>query len=201
MTISKALIMSTDGKDKFTVMFNPAEYAVQLNSGWNDNQQGGRPLQNTGTMAGSLRLDLFFDTSMQGTDVRVSSGKLQAMLQQDVTNASPRTYKFAWGTFEYEGYMELGEQKYTLFMENGTPLRVRMTVTLRKRTQDLSTTTSTEAAQADQQVAASQGEPLPALAQSYYNDPASWRPIAAASGIDDPLARVLAGTVSVPVRS
>ncbi len=192
MTTSKALIIP-QGKTKnstgeiFTVMFNPSEYTIVQQGNWNGNNSGTKPLQSDGNISGNLSLSLFFDTSMQGTDVREYAGKLLAMIQEDLTSAKPRTYTFAWGTFEYEGRMEVKEQKYTLFMENGVPLRMRMNITLYREKSLEQTVTAQTLSESDRQVTSQQGESLPETAQTFYGDASKWRQIAEASGIDDPL--------------
>ncbi|WP_322906408.1 hypothetical protein [Paenibacillus campi] len=203
MTTSKALIIP-QGKTKsntgdiFTVMFNPSEYTVVQQGNWNAGTNESKPLQTIGNVAGSLSLSLFFDTSMQGSDVREYAGKLLSMIQEDMSSAKPRTYTFAWGTFEYEGRMEIKEQKYTLFMENGVPLRLRMNITLyREKSLDQKVTAKT-LSETDRQVTSQQGESLPETAQKFYGDASKWRQIADASGIDDPLNPGPVSTLTVP---
>ncbi|CAJ1317745.1 CIS tube protein [Paenibacillus nuruki] len=196
MALEKARIVPEDDSSSTVhVLFNPTEYSVQSNVGWTDDQNGA-PNQYLPKVSGNLTMELFFDTSMEGTDVRIYINKLNGLLQEDTQKKRPRKYTFAWGTFQYEGYMEIKSQKFTLFMENGIPLRARVGVTFDQR--DESTASTSSSTQATGQVVAGQGESLSEAANKQYNDPTQWRPIAEASNIDDPLQDMTNVMLNVP---
>lgn len=187
MALEKARIVPEDDSSSTVhVLFNPTEYSIQSNMGWTDDNNG-TPNQYLPKVSGNLNMELFFDTSIEGSDVRMYINQLNNLLQEDTQKKRPRKYTFAWGTFQYAGYMEIKSQKFTLFMENGIPLRARVGVTFDQRDESTATTSTSSSTQASGQIVAGQGESLSEAANKQYNDPTEWRPIAQASGIDDPL--------------
>jgi nucleoid-associated protein YgaU len=79
-------------------------------------------------------------------------------------------------------------QRFTMFREDGSPLRATVQVTFNEYTNAEAEARFVKLQTADytktHEVA--QGETLAGIAQDSYGDPALWRPIALRNGLDDP---------------
>jgi nucleoid-associated protein YgaU len=118
----------------------------------------------------------------------------------------PPFCRLSWGgeaAVFFQGVLQSLEQTFTLFTENGTPVRAKLSCTFMEWWIDYKTLNeqiSNSSGNVKTHVVKS-GETLSSIADEKCNDPKSWRPIAEANGIDDP--RVLTpGTVLiVPAQS
>ena len=100
----------------------------------------GAPLQQTGYLA-DLSVDLLFDTTTTGDDVRNVTVKIVRMIKgdnktdsqksQDSTTAPPRQLvQFCWGTFLFNGCVQSVTETLEFFSEDGVPLRSSMKIGL-----------------------------------------------------------------------
>jgi hypothetical protein len=96
----------------------------------------------------------------------------------------------------FQGVLERLEQQFTLFMEDGTPVRATSGCTFKEwRTNyDDLNRQATQSADIAKTRIVKRGETLSGIAAEEYHNPGLWRPIADENGIDDPLS-VLPGTV------
>ena len=124
-----------------TVQFNPEKLTVNhttsgtpgKGSTSNSRNNEGNPAQVTGFNTG-LSMDLLFDTSQSGEDVRNKTLAISKMMQVPNKNASPNV-QFSWGTFVFRGIIQSMDETIDLFSERGVPLRA--TVALRMSGVDL----------------------------------------------------------------
>jgi len=81
------------------------------------------PRQVTGYTT-SLSMELLFDTSTDGSDVRAKTLVLVA-LSRPLGNGSSagRTVRFSWGSFLFAGYIDSLSETIDLFSADGVPLR------------------------------------------------------------------------------
>lgn len=89
--------------------------------------------QQTG-YAGSLSMELLFDTSENGDDVRKITLKILAMLKSDSKgkNSAPpsQLVKFQWGAFGFTGYIQSMDETLDLFSDQGVPLRATVSLSM-----------------------------------------------------------------------
>jgi nucleoid-associated protein YgaU len=192
-----------------SVRYNPTEYSVD--SGVNYAEQSLLGLQAPITQfvngtAESISMELFFDTYETKTgieglvdvttpapgDIRDETKKLTDLLLVDRERHAPPIVKLEWGTFSEYAVLERANTRFTLFSGDGTPVRARMDVTFKQYARpDLEPITSPRnSADRTKRRTVVEGETLSLIAAEEYGDPAEWRTIAAANGIDD--ARTLA---------
>jgi hypothetical protein len=89
----------------------------------------GRQITNYTT---SLALDLLFDTSRDGSDVRAKTLVLVALTRpKEKGSSAGRVLRFQWGTFLFTGYIESLSETIDLFSPDGVPLRATLAVSLR----------------------------------------------------------------------
>jgi nucleoid-associated protein YgaU len=96
-----------------------------------------------------------------------------------------------WGSMSvfFQGVLQQLQNQFTLFMEDGTPVRATATCTFRQwqsNTSDLKEQNLMSADVAKVWVV-KHGQTLASIASREYGDPRKWRPIAQANGIDDPM--------------
>jgi hypothetical protein len=166
-----------------------------------------------------ITLELFFDTTDTGMDENAKSVTLLTdpfyeLLKIDSEAHAPRRLQFGWGS-EFPGshlgdthqqrkaficVVESVNQHFTLFSPNGTPLRAKLSVSLReyKRLSDQIAQLNLKSADVSKSYVVQSGDTLPKIAYQAYDDPTAWRIIADANGIDDPTMLVAGSVLSLP---
>lgn len=131
------------GEDEISVHFNPSSYSIttrsaNINADTDKSSSGEkRGLNVDGKSQETLDLSLHFDTYTKfgdltdssaeaREDVRKYSDKIVALTE--VTNGKRQVVTFIWGSMSFEGTVESVVQKYTMFMDDGRPVRAELTV-------------------------------------------------------------------------
>jgi hypothetical protein len=159
--------------------------------------------------AETVSVDLFFDSTEDGTGVTGSSvvertDKIYQLVKIVPALHAPPICRLVWGTrfpgsqvgpqlgghrrLSFPCVVESVRHKYTLFSPNGNPLRATLTISLKEyRTVEqqfadlnLSSPDRTEV------YVLQQGDTLASIAAAHYMNPAEWRRVADANGLDDP---------------
>jgi hypothetical protein len=121
--------------EKLTVDFNPAslDYSITINT----QGEGGQTQQAAGVASAKLNLELLFDTTDSGDDVRTKTNKVEVMLQPtagtggaDAPTQAPPMVTFEWGAFKFVGVVDSFKQVMDFFSSNGVPLRAVVTLTM-----------------------------------------------------------------------
>jgi len=207
MALEKATIRNLDTQQKIQCLFNPTDYTFTKAISWAQSQDRGANvprLEFSGGEPAMLTLKLLFDTNDTGKDVRAEYTNALwalAMVDKSTVNGSnkgrPPFCMFEWGkSWSFEAVVTNISMNFTMFLENGTPTRANVDLTL-KQSKDsdkfpAQNPTSGGAAGHRQHVV-QQGESLALIAAREYGKPKNWRFIAEANGIEDPL-RVRPGT-------
>jgi hypothetical protein len=187
-------------------LFNPREISLVRTVGWKESKLRNMDLPQVQFDSGAQRrlsLSLAFDTyeAERPRDVREFTGKLAKLAEVADGQSQPPVCVVSWGRdrplhegLPFTGVVESLTQKFTMFLEDGTPVRATVDLQLKgvdapekqlKRTQRA----RTSPLQARTRVVR-QGDAIWAIAAEEYGDPARWRPIAEANDLADP--RVLA---------
>jgi nucleoid-associated protein YgaU len=98
---------------------------------------------------------------------------------------APPVVLFAWGDLTFRGVLARAEQRFTMFLESGVPVRAQVEITLNEWTSGLTEAKEVKRETADyhRRHEVGQRETLAAIAQRCYGDPRKWRPIAIANGL------------------
>jgi nucleoid-associated protein YgaU len=202
--LEKAFIALKDGGERLTCAFNPREYTISKSATWHKTPAKGaksapKP-EFVGANPSSMSMELFFDGFESGGDVSKVVGTLF-----DWTSPTPKSIAdnkpnppivvFHWGnkTF-FDAYIKQVSAKYTLFEADGTPLRATVNVGFEEVPMEKPKTNPTSGGPPGRRThVVAESDTLQSVAQAEYGDPALWRGLAAANGIDDPL-RVPTGT-------
>ncbi len=189
MALQKATIENLDKSTKFSVLFNPKEYLVEKSTQWepHKNPGGNAPeLQFTSGNSMTLSMELFFDTYADRTDVREHTEKLLSLATIDPDKHRPPLCLFVWGSFKFKGVLERVSQRFTMFTNDGIPVRATCNVTF-KEAATAATTEPNNSPDHTKRRTVRQGETLSLIAAQEYDNPAEWRRIADANGLRDPL--------------
>jgi hypothetical protein len=214
MAPAKALlevIQESNKRLKVTVHFNPQSLRVDYSttgtsgtwtkSGQTEKQEAAKQQTSFGS---ELSVELLFDTSHNGDDVRNTTRDLVEMMQPDVSNrnsadTSPALpiVRFSWGTFLFHGNIKSMNETLDFFSEEGIPLRATVSlrmneVALSKQGSSRVTNSSAEETVGITPLTLSQaGDTLQSLAARAGVD---WKAVGNANNVDNPR-RIVAGTV------
>jgi hypothetical protein len=121
----------------FEVHFNPSslDYTItnQLQGG-----NGRRAAQYVAQSTGKLSMELLFDTTDSGEDVRVYTEKVAKLMVPGGGGRSrrrppPPRALFEWGSYSFEGIVETFREKIDFFSTDGVPLRASVSVSLSRQ--------------------------------------------------------------------
>ncbi len=192
MKLEKANIsVVIGGGEAVEVLFNPNEYRLSGSNQFAEVAIPGLPappLQFVKGNSRTLSMQLFFDTYEKGSDVREHTRKVTGLLDIDPELHAPPVVLFTWGDLNFMGVLERAEQRFTLFYASGIPARATVDVTFKEFIEGTEQAGKNRSATFDKRRTVRRGDTLSGIAGREYGDPGNWRPIAAANGIDDPLA-------------
>ena len=181
-------------------MFNPFEYTVSKQNQYGENpKNNGDVPQVEFKKAGpqTLKLSLMFDTYEQGEDVSLSTNTLWKLMESKTRQEGnknkkvpPPSVAFEWGVFRFVAVITDMTQKFTLFKQDGTPVRAKVDVTFTQHidTEDYPSQNPTSGGgpiNRIRQVLA--GDRLDTIAYEMYGDATKWRLIAERNHIQNPL--------------
>jgi len=192
MGLAKLTIAPLDGSaGPVQALFNPKEYAISKSVPWNPHATAGLDapeMQFTTGQGESLDLELFFDTYEQGTNVKNYTQALHQFAMIDANLHRPPQVMVSWGKLSFRGVVESINHRFTMFLEDGTPVRATCKLTLREA-RDAKLQEQERPKQSPDHAtvhAVRRGETLQSIAAHAYEDPTEWRRIADANSIDDP---------------
>jgi len=188
----KAQIKNLETNDLVDCMFKPKELSLSKTNTWSGEQVKEKDvptLEFGGGGAEVLTMQLFFDTYQTGEDVRKYTNKVWNLMYV-TTNKKPPQCQFIWGMFlSFKAYITSINQKFTLFLSDGRPVRSTMDVSFKQATNEKSPppqnpTTVCKPGYRTRRVM--QGETLDWIAFEEYGDANRWRLIADTNKLDDP---------------
>jgi len=200
--------LQIEGQAPFDVLFNPTEFSISKSNEWKYEKVTGTtftPPSFGGGNPRELTLNLLLDASLLGKTqhVRGITDDLFKMMEVPggsaggSSTAAPPFITFTWGSeTTFKSVCTQLTVAYKLFRPNGDPIRADVKMTL-KQAEPASTASSTGAnrgtnpttrANAGHGVhTVKDGDTLPSIAYEAYGDATTWRAIADANGIENPL--------------
>jgi hypothetical protein len=192
MGLEKLLITIEHTGRTITALFNPDEYNLEKQNNYASQAipgLSGPILQFVNGDQRTLGMELFFDTTADRTDVRAFTNQVTDLLKIDPELHAPPVLLVTWGSLSLRCVLVRASQKFVQFLEDGRPVRARLTVTFNEFLDP-----EREAKEVNRQTAdftkvhvTGLGETLEGIASRYYQNPLVWRAIALANDIDDPL--------------
>lgn len=213
---NKGRIRNALGGEPIVFQFNPTEFSVNRAISWSEAQQKGAntgKLEFKGGQPATITLQLFFDTTDCGHDVRTEfTNALWKLSMVDPRTKNAKTKKaqpphvfFEWGKdnklWKFEAVITQINQKFTLFLADGTPVRSQVDLTLKQAvdsTEFPGQNPTSGGAEGQRLRVLTEGETLERIAVDEYGDANQWRSIARANSIDDPRRLQPGRTIIVP---
>jgi len=202
----------SDADARIEAMFNPKTLGLSREVKWDTQKPAKRDspeLHYTSGDPASLSVDLFFDT--YDTDQPASGkqsvfttyiSKLLALTEVRSEKHRPPVCRIKWGSqgIIFQGVLNHFEQQYTMFMEDGTPVRATAKCTFTQWRSNETDLQKQNLMSSDvvKMWTVRRGQTLASIAAAEYRDPGCWRHIADANGIDDPLALQPGVTLMLP---
>lgn len=136
------------GDDRIEVQFNPVSLQVEITNSTSPQGQGGGTNQISTLSSAKLGLDLTFDTTSTGEDVRNKTRPLRAAVRAPQDNAGggagsgaadagaafvPPRVTFQWGTFSFAGITDSHRETLDFFSSDGVPLRAQVVMSLKEQ--------------------------------------------------------------------
>ena len=106
-----------------------------------------QPAQVASETTAKLSMELIYDTSMKGSDVRMDTHKIIQMMdpaertprrRSNDEAAVPAIVIFRWGTILFEGYIDSYKERLEFFSPEGVPLRAVVTISMKKQQRSFS---------------------------------------------------------------
>lgn len=203
---AKIQVLDTDGevRESFSVPFNPSEYDIERGVQYDEQPIPGytSPVtQFVNGEAGTLSMELFFDTYEAREDVRQYTERIESLLELDRQRNAPPVLRVAWAGFQFTCVLERANTTYSMFLPNGTPVRARTDVTFKEYATPAKQKRDEYAVDEDEPRVrvVTEGDTLWAISGEEYGDPSDWRAIADENGVDEPR-RLQPGTeLTIPV--
>ena len=200
VSLTKAALINVDAEgppQPIECMFNPKEYTFSKANSWGAAETKGTdvpPLEFKSGNPTTLSLQLVFDTYEQGVDVRKKHTdaiwnlmRVDDKLKDKNNKGRPPRVRFQWGkssnsrTWAFEAVITKIQQKFTLFLGDGTPVRAVLDVTFQQVTDEglLPPQNPTSGGREGLRLwTVQEGDTLAWIAHKEYGDSNEWRRIA-----------------------
>jgi nucleoid-associated protein YgaU len=159
--------------------------------------------------AQTLKLSLIFDSYEADEDVSLETNKLWKLMEAKTRQGGNRNRKipppevaFEWGVFKFVAVVTNMTQKFTLFKQDGTPVRAKVDVTFtqHKDLNDYPRQNPTSGGGNVNRVwRVVAGDRLDTIAHEVYGDASKWRLIAEHNQIVDPLTLRAGQQLTIPL--
>jgi hypothetical protein len=197
----KGAYLEFDKGAAIEALFNPHQLALNRTVSWqkaNAKERDVPELQFTNAEPRTLTLDLIFDTydtpEAQKRDVRkrcTDEILHLTTVERHPDMHRPPVCRLRWGKpgYFFQGVLERLDHKFTMFMDDGTPVRATLTCTFKEwRTNyDDLNQQRTQSADVAKVWVIKRGDTLSSIAAEEYLNPALWRHIATRNHLADPL--------------
>lgn len=130
--IERAFFQVDGSTDKVEVHFNPETLQYTITNNLKNQGGGNATKQYVSDSTGKLTMDLIFDNTSNGEDIRMKSSKI-AKLMESVgaeSEKAPPVVNFEWGLYKFKGMLESYKETIDYFSSDGVPLRSSINITM-----------------------------------------------------------------------
>jgi hypothetical protein len=197
--VLKATIVQVDDPSKAVVChFNPNTFKLGRAVRWETRTNIGGDVSELSFSGGEAHrigpIELLFDTTDTGMDVRVTYAALLKLAEVDPRNKNSQTgqgepplCQFQWGKFlSFTAVITEITQTFTMFKADGTPVRAKVQVTFLQVPEKIRRQNPTSRSEPRKVWVVHEGQTLDWIAYQEYGDPAHWRHIAETNDLMDP---------------
>ncbi len=142
MSVTKAMFEPEQG-GPFAVQYNPVNFKFDKPVSWKEQDEQGQEskLEFQKVQPATVSMELIFDTTNDNSDVgQVWVNKLLELTnptvpdEGDVDKMRPPIVDFSWGSFRFTGVVESVNATYTMFSQQGNPLRAKVQLKMKEKT-------------------------------------------------------------------
>jgi hypothetical protein len=192
------IVQVSDPGKGVTCHFNPNTFLLGKTILWETETNIGGDVSKISFSGGEAHkigpIELLFDTTDTGKDVRDSYKVLLQLAEVDPKNKNSKTGKseppfcrFQWGKFlSFTAVITDITQTFTMFKGDGTPVRAKVKVTFLQVPEKLKKQNPTSSSEPRKIWVVHEGQRLDWIAYQEYGDPACWRYIAETNNLADP---------------
>ena len=212
MELTKLTIQVETGENEFNyefeVLFNPNQISIQKAIKLEPVPTAERDVPTSQFTYGepaTLSMELFFDTYEARSDVREHTDEIYHLttVEQHPDLHRPPLCRLVWGDFNFNGFewvLQSLNQRFTLFLDSGVPVRATLSCTFRQWRSDKMEALLLKKQSPDvvKTRIVRRDDTLSNIAAASYKDPAQWRPIAEENGIDNPRRLKVGQVLAIP---
>lgn len=187
------------------VRYNNINGNNNKNNNNNNNNSNNFELKNypelnyAGGNADTLRVELIFNKynfKQYSNEVKYSSQELDITKDvkdlEKLTLSKPNLHRppkcrFEWSSFSFQGYVSSFNATYTMFLEDGTPVRAKVSLTIIGAELGNDVKVPYESPDRTKNRLINENQQLWEIADNEYDNPSMWREIAKANNIRNPL--------------
>lgn len=202
--MARARLSEVDGGSSLELRFNPKELSIQKSAEWTRQPNKGAANTSKPEFAGAkprtLTMELLFDDwddDAKGPKLTKQIEQLMAWMTPTKKSMrdslpQPAILQLMWGSSEavaqFQGFIKSCTAKYTLFAQDGTPIRATAQLSMEEIPHEPGGTNPTSGALTSRRThMVGAGDSLHSIAFQEYRDAGLWRALAVFNGIDDPL--------------
>ena len=133
--VQKAVFTPQSGPQQgqaITVHFNPTSLQLSIANTLGAGGESGDTKQYVTGSSATLTMELTFDTTDVGTDVRAATQRIAAFMEPDEQRI-PAIVKFEWGTFVFQGMVQSYQETIDFFAPSGVPLRAKVNLSMARQ--------------------------------------------------------------------
>lgn len=202
MGLEKATLTNTVTGEHTRVLFNPEQCTLSRQNNFAEIAVHGLRsplLQFVNGALRTLELELLVDTREEhvegarvvnraGDDVRKLTERVVSLLDIEPTTHAPPIVLFSWGSIELTAVLTRADQTFTMFRDDGIPIRARLQLSLSEfvNAELEAKEIKRETADYTKTHVVAAGDTLWRIAATEYGHPRLWRSIAAANELTDP---------------
>lgn len=118
--------------ERIEVHFNPATLQYTVANTLKEEGSGDQKKQYVDKTSAKLTMQLVFDTTDSGEDVRVHTDRMAQLLKPMAEGSKqvPPNVEFGWGLYRFTGMVEQYKETIDFFAASGVPLRASVDITL-----------------------------------------------------------------------
>jgi hypothetical protein len=195
--LQKATLSALPSGPAMPVQFNPVSIVYTVENKSQQQSRDPQRRQHISHCNAKLTMDLQFDTTDTGVDVRTFTTPVAAFMESSAaankqgsgtstskTNApAPPVLSFDWGAYHFQGFMESFKETIDFFSPDGIPLRALVSIGLARQDEVFSSTPSQAPSSS---VVPTPGNGSVAAAAAQGGDPNATRALASANGVENP---------------
>lgn len=199
-TVQKASLKSlSPGGPSVTVHFNPASLVYTVENSSVQQKRDPKRRQHISHCSAKLTMDLQFDTTDTGVDVRQFTNQVASFMESSASanknnkanQSAPPVLSFDWGAYHFQGFMESFKETIDFFSADGIPLRALVSIGLARQDEVFDPTSDTAntaggLAPTTASVVPTGDDDSVADTASKGGDPNATRALASANGVENP---------------